>query len=144
MDTADRMSIAEYRVLLGAGVAARPTRRASPEEALQRDCVRLAGLLLRQYPILRWLVHVPNGGKRPRGEAGKLKAMGAKPGVPDILLPRRHGDWQGLAVELKSATGRLSSEQTDWLNAFREDGYLVGVCRTIDEFQTILRQYLRN
>lgn len=117
-------------------------RRLSPEEDLHRVCFGWIGLMQQQYPILKWMMHVPNGGKRPRGEAGKLKAMGAKPGVPDLLLPRKYGVWLGLAVELKSAVGRLSVDQEDWLDAFEEDGYLTAVCRTFEDFQSVVFRYL--
>lgn len=86
--------------------------------------------------------HVPNGGKRSKGEAGKLKALGVKPGYPDLTLPRKYGQWSGLAIELKSPTGRVSPEQQEWLDAFKADGYLVGVSRTLEEFLGLLGLYL--
>lgn len=137
----ERISIAQYRELLASGGVAKP-KRAHPEEDLHRACFDLVGKLSCRHPILAWMVHYPAGGKRPKGEAGKLKAMGAKPGIPDLLLPRRNGIWTGFACELKSATGRLSSHQEDWLQALAAEGYFISVCRTVDEFQTALRQYL--
>jgi hypothetical protein len=88
------------------------------------------------------MVHYPAGGKRPKGEAGKLKAMGTKPGVPDLILPRSCGQWRGFAVELKSPTGRVSPDQQEWLNSLAEEGYTTSVCRTLSEFQLTLNQYL--
>lgn len=147
----DRMSAGQYLALVNRGMLAAKdkgakeagkTRRASPEEDLQRACFRWADLMRLQHPILRWLTHVPNGGKRPRGEAGKLKGMGAKPGIPDFMLPRRWRGWQGLAVELKSKDGRLSEAQKEWLEALEEDGYLCAVCRTLREFEVVVRKFL--
>lgn len=138
----ERMSLEQYRAIVAGGVMAKPKRRASPEEDLHRACFEWVGLVTPRYRILRWLVHYPAGGKRPKGEAGKLKAMGAKPGVPDLVLPRRHGQWAGLAVELKAATGRLSDDQREWLLALGEEGYLTAVCRTLEEFQAVMMRFL--
>lgn len=39
------------------------------------------------YPMYRGLLfHVPNGGSRNAIEAGKLKAMGVTPGIPDMIF----------------------------------------------------------
>ncbi len=141
--TGSSISVAEYKRLIAGGAGAgAPKKRASPEEDLQRACIQWVELRQRRYPILQWVVHVPNGGKRPKGEAGKLKAMGTKPGFPDILLPRKNLDWQGLVIELKSPIGRLSSEQEDWLQAFEEDGYLTGVARTLEQFEALVMAFL--
>jgi len=91
---------------------------------------------------LAWMIHVPNGGKRPRGEAGKLKAMGAKPGFPDLFLPKVCSGWTGLAIELKSPTGRLSAAQGGWLTELKGEGYLCAVCRTFGEFEATVNKYL--
>lgn len=141
------MSVAQYRELLATGrlggttiAGARP--RNSPEEDLHRACFEWIELMTPQNPVLHWLVHVPNGGKRPRGEAGKLKAMGAKPGVPDFMLPRLWRGWTGLAVELKSDTGRVTAAQQEWLDALGEDGYLCAVCRTLLDFELVVKRFL--
>lgn len=142
LEGTQRMSLAEYRTLVAKGVVAK-VKRASPEEDLHRACFDLVRVLSLRYPILCWMVHYPAGGKRPKGEAGKLKAMGAKPGVPDLVLPRRNGPYTGFATELKSSIGRLSDDQRDWLVALEEEGYLTGVCRTLDEFHDILMVFLK-
>ena len=54
-----------------------------------------------QWPELRWLFAVPNGGWRAKRTAAAMKAEGAKPGVPDYLLPVARGGFSGLAIELK-------------------------------------------
>lgn len=145
----DHIPAAQYLALLasgelGKGATARAAPRQAPEEALHRACFEWVELVQPQHPILRWLFHCPSGGKRPRGEAGKLKGMGTKPGVPDFLLPRRHRQWAGLAIELKSDTGRLSLDQKAWLDAFEQDGYVTAVCRTLDEFMVAVMRYLQS
>lgn len=120
-----------------------PRRRlVRDEESLHKACVELLAWLSSRHPILQWMLHVPNGGKRPKGEAGRLKAMGVRPGVPDLLLPIPSGNWSGLAVELKSPTGRLSPAQAAWLDRLEQAGYLVAVCRSIEEFKAVVDRFL--
>ncbi len=114
----------------------------TPEEDLQIECFRAVAVLELQHPILKWMLHVPNGGKRTKAQAGRLKAMGVKGGALDVLLPRKYRGWPGLAIELKSAKGRTTPEQDAWLEAFAEDGYVTGVARTLDEFMALVKRYL--
>lgn len=78
--------------------------------------------------------HIPNGGKRTKGEAGKLKAQGCKPGVPDIMIftkPKalKYCNINGLAIELKRASGgSASTYQKQWLNGLAREGWLTAVC----------------
>lgn len=144
-----RMSAADYRALLPNLSSTRPPSKTSrgshgnPEEALQRACFEWILLTEPMHPILKWLTHIPNGGKRSKGEGGKLKAMGVRKGLVDFMLPRKHLGWQGLAVELKSPDGRLTVEQREWLEALGSDGYLTAECRTLDEFQGVVKRYLK-
>lgn len=86
-----------------------------------------------QHPELRWFFHVPNGGARSKAAAGKLKAAGVRPGVPDYLLPvavRGVDFWRGLAIELKRTKGgAASSEQSDWLAHLDDEGWRVAICK---------------
>lgn len=95
-----------------------------------------------RYPQLRALFAVPNGGDRHRVVAAKLKAEGVRPGVPDYLLLHPSGDFHGLAIELKTKTGRPSTEQKDFLQRLRESGYRAEVCRGADEAWSVVRDYL--
>lgn len=69
--------------------------------------------------------HVPNGEKRSKRVAAKLKRMGVKPGVPDVLIFTR----PPLAIELKRADGkgRVSKEQRQWLADLQADGWTICV-----------------
>jgi hypothetical protein len=68
--------------------------------------------------------------------------MGVRKGVPDFLCTRPNKGWSGLAIELKSDTGSLSTDQKEWLSAHREDGYYCAVCRTLDQFIAAIMVYL--
>jgi hypothetical protein len=94
------------------------------------------------WPELRWLFAVPNGGKRSRKTAADLKAEGVKPGVPDYLLPVPRGGAVGLALELKTATGRVRPEQREWLAHLEAAGWQVAVVRGWEAAWAVTRDYM--
>lgn len=75
------------------------------EHELQVTCAEFLDACLPDEAV--WFA-VPNGGLRNNAVAGKLKAEGVKPGVPDILIV-----YQGrlICIELKTAEGILSDVQ---------------------------------
>lgn len=73
---------------------------------------------------------VPNGGQRHKAVAAKLKAEGAKPGVPDWLWPEPRGGFMGLAIEFKHGDGNPSKEQRERIDALQAKGWCVVVCWT--------------
>lgn len=102
---------------------------------------------------VQWM-HTPNGGKRHKTVAAKLKRAGAKAGVCDVLI---FETWKaeaecedpdmyavhfghGLAIELKvnTAAGKKQyprPEQRAWLDALERRGWRVAVCRSLAEVQ---------
>lgn len=63
----------------------------------------------RNYPDVR-IFAIPNGGYRGKAQAGKLKAEGVSPGVPDLYIP----EWR-LWIEMKREKGgTLSPAQKEW------------------------------
>lgn len=114
------------------------------EENIHLECAAWVFAHEARFPILRWLMHVPNGGKRSRGEAGKMRAMGVRAGVADFIHPMSspRSRYSGLAVELKSAQGRTSTEQDEFLQAADAAGWLTGVARSLDEFVVIVESWL--
>lgn len=158
-----RMSSADYLKnyeALHAGVAARTDKpkgvsaswtapagapkkkRKTEEDDLHRMCFEWIFALEAQYPILEYTMHVPNGGARSKGEAGKMKAMGVRSGVVDITNPFPYGGFNGFACELKSSTGRLSDSQLKYLAKCKSQGWLTGLARTLDEFIALKERYL--
>lgn len=112
------------------------------EDDLQISCFKWIELMRPAHPILEWIIHVPNGGKRPRGAAGKLKAMGVKPGVLDVLLPLPFNGWSGLAIEMKVGSNKTTEQQDDWLQVFEASGYYTAVCYTLEEFMAHVGRFL--
>lgn len=93
-------------------------------------------------PELRFLHHSPNGGQRDGFTGAQMKALGTKPGFPDLILPVRSGHTPGLVIEMKSATGRTSDAQDDWLEHFKGQQWAVAVARSAPEAREILCWYL--
>lgn len=112
------------------------------EDDLQISCFQWIELMRPAHPILEWIIHVPNGGKRPRGAAGKLKAMGVKPGVLDVLLPLPFNGWSGLAIEMKVGSNKTTEQQDDWLHVFEASGYYTAVCYTLEDFMSHVGRFL--
>lgn len=94
--------------------AARKPRN-NEEDQLQRAVATLLDTSLPRGSV--WF-HVPNGGKRGKIEAARMKGMGVKPGVADCIIL---AGGLAIALELKSSKGRLSPKQkefaADWVNA---------------------------
>jgi len=106
-----------------------------PEEQLQRSVVDLLSVYANRG--LLTFSHVPNGGWRKPTEAGRLKAMGTTPGVPDLLIWLPGGGH--FQVELKAGSGKLSAAQIAWHATVTSLGHRVYVCRSINDVERVLR-----
>ncbi|MFA5630328.1 MAG: VRR-NUC domain-containing protein [Porticoccaceae bacterium] len=95
-----------------------------------------------QMPQLRWLHHSPNGGKRDAFTGGQMKAMGVKPGFPDLILPVKSGPFPGLVIEMKDDKGRESPVQMEWRDHFIEQGWRYHLARSAEEVRQVLCRYL--
>ena len=89
---------------------------------------------------LRRFHHSPNGGKRSKREGAVFRAMGVRAGFPDLIYPAPIGGYAGVAFELKTASGRLSDEQRDWLGWLASQGYRVATPRTVGEVLAIVNE----
>jgi hypothetical protein len=114
-----------------------PTRASVPTEHAEAVALmRLVHLHEPQHPVLTRFFHCPNGGLRSKAAAGKLKAEGVRPGVPDFLLPASgyakergmYDRYVGLAIELKRRKGgAVSAAQRDWIEYLSDAGWRVVV-----------------
>ena len=95
-----------------------------------------------KFPELEMLYHIPNGGKRSKAEASRFKAMGVKAGVPDLCLPVPRGEYHGLYIELKAASGRTSAKQNEWLEWLSSNGYKTAVCYGWEQAAVAIKSYL--
>lgn len=80
-------------------------------------------------PDVKWAFHCPNGEKRDKATAAKLKRMGVRAGVPDILMPIVNAApiggefFVGLAIELKAGKNTTTEEQDAWLECLQLNGW---------------------
>jgi hypothetical protein len=100
------------------------------------------------------LWHTPNssvygGSEENRARiGGMMKRQGLRDGVPDLFLanPVRTalgGFIAGLFVEMKTPTGVVSPAQRVLLASLECKGYATAVCRTVEDAQQVIRNYLR-
>ncbi len=89
---------------------------------------------IKWHPLLKKIViHIPNEGKRTPSYGRKLKLMGMRGGVWDVLIAcARHG-YIGAWVELKSRDGKLSKAQVEFGKDMQEQNYFCKVCYSVDE-----------
>lgn len=90
--------------------------------------------LQKDFPAVRLIYHVPNGGQRGDARSAqitmaRMKAMGLVPGVPDVCLPVSRCGYSSLYIEFKKPDGKgsLSSEQYDYIKLLTSEGNLVAI-----------------
>jgi VRR-NUC domain len=105
------------------------------EDQIQRAVI--AHLQQRAAPGVVWW-HTPNGGKRDRIEAARFKGMGVRSGVADLVLVHRGSVY---AIELKSATGRPTTSQMEWMSAFNAAGGNGCICYDLDRALQMLERW---
>ena len=84
------------------------------------------------------IVAVPNAGKRSQWAAAQVKREGLATGFPDIMCLFSHGGGENAIpvaayIEFKSAKGRLSENQSEWIERLGRMGFPVTVARDADE-----------
>ncbi len=116
----------------------------SSEHAEQVRLFNIAIIWAREgiHPELELLHAVPMGGKRPISVAKRLKAEGARAGVPDVCLPVARGGQHGMYIEMKYGRNRPTEYQRWWIDRLREQGYRVEICYSCQEALDALEDYL--
>jgi hypothetical protein len=100
---------------------------------------------------------VPNGGLRPwktsaKGQryspgAQKLRAMGVKRGVPDLVICHPCGRYHGAYLEFKRRNARPSGTDPDqvvWLELLAAKGYFTQVVAGFDRARETMEKYLKS
>lgn len=95
-----------------------------------------------EYPDLRFIFAVPNGGMRQRQTAIILKDEGVKRGVPDVCLPIPRGGFHGWWCEFKYSRNKPSEVQEDFIAFLRLQGFYVLVSWSASEAIKDLIAYL--
>lgn len=112
------------------------------EATEQEALMQWAAVQTARFPELQLLHHIPNGGKRSAAEAAHFKALGVKPGVPDLFLPVARGGYHGLYIEMKAKGGRLSAFQKKMIAALTEQGYACAVCFAWMDAARVIMAYM--
>ncbi len=90
-----------------------------------------------QIKVVEWLkqchpeipfMHLAGERKCSPAYGRMLKRMGHKAGVSDLFFPRSNKIHKGLFLELKSAKGKPTDLQLDFLCQMMSEGYLGIVC----------------
>ena len=110
-----------------------PTRRkpVQRERSLHRAVADYLALAL--PADCAWTTFPAGSGGKARG--GQLKAAGLRPGWPELQFLYRR---QFLAIELKSAKGRVSAAQEACMARIVGAGGTWACCRTIEEIERTL------
>lgn len=86
--------------------------------------------------------HIPNEGKRDVVSGARLKRIGLRKGVPDLCIPLPKGRYHGLYIELKTAKGKVTPDQIEWLKLLKSNGYATAITYGVDEAITVIKQYI--
>lgn len=116
------------------------------EDDLQKSLMRYVNAA---YPRERYLYcHIPNGGFRNAAEGAKFKALGVRPGMPDLMFftqrPRpgmQNTRYTGLTIELKVGRNKKTPSQDDVANMLIDQGWKVCTTNSLDEAIHMIDQY---
>ena len=127
-DDARRVARVERRTggLMVTTLRRQPRITGPSEDQIQRavaDYLRLRGV----RGLVWW--HTPNGELRRPGIGGRLKAYGARAGMPDVMLIHKGRTY---ALELKTEQGRVSGAQRAVHEDLKEAGAEVWVAFGLD------------
>ena len=116
------------------------------EGKLQAACVRWFRFQFPKFKML--LVSSVNGAMlqgTPEQRAKQWKRLeneGAVPGVSDLFLFVARGSWHGLCIEMKIEGNTQSPKQREFEGLVTAQNYRYEVCKTFDEFEKIVLDYL--
>lgn len=95
-------------------------------------------------PLLRkYLIHIPNEGKRSWWLGKQYKHLGLKSGVSDYFLPIPVPPYHGCWIELKrTKMYRINLAQKEWIDSMLKMGYSAHFAFGAEEAIKILCDYL--
>ena len=118
------------------------------EAILQKNCVRWFRFQFPKYKML--LVSSVNGAMlqgtpEQRAKSWKrLESEGAVPGVSDLFLFVARGGYHGLCIEMKVEGNTQSPKQKEFEALVTEQNYKYVVCKTFDEFEKTILDYVNS
>lgn len=125
--------------------SAKPTKQRKPyaytESGIQQACVRWFRL---QYPIFdKLLFHIPNERLVTAHQGKRMNDEGRVSGVADLFLLVPSNEYHALLIEVKTEKGRQNPNQKEWQKAVERMSYKYVIIRSLSEFQTQIKEYLR-
>jgi elongation factor P hydroxylase len=100
----------------------------------------VAAFLRRAWPAELVWFHVPNGEKRDKATAGKLKGMGVLAGAPDFIFIMPNG--QAAFLELKRVDGEFSEQQIEFRDRVLACGCGYASARSPEDAERVLSRWL--
>jgi hypothetical protein len=88
-----------------------------------------------------YLFMVPNdaAGKVTMAKAGRMKSMGLRAGISDLVLIGPSGT--AYFMEVKTATGKLSEAQRKFMDLCTKRGWHYAVVRSVEESLDVCRKW---
>lgn len=97
-----------------------------------------------QYPDADKWFHPPNGGSRDAATGAKLKRMGVRKGIPDVLFLQPRGEYNFFVADMKWGDNVLTPEQKAWFSMFSRAGALCVVAYSAGEMFDLFIGYLNS
>ena len=108
------------------------------EDSIQ---IAVADYLRLQYPNLLWF-HVANERQTSPRHGAKLKRMGVRAGVADIMILKATKQAVGLCIELKAGKNKQTPSQVEFRDAVIQEGWAYYVCYDFDSARKVIDKYL--
>lgn len=89
------------------------------------------------------MIHaVPNGGLRSARTGAIMKREGVRKGIFDVYVMIPEKGFAGLVIETKKKGESLTPQQEEYLELYKEFGYLTAVCDNLRDMIDTLEEYL--
>lgn len=106
-----------------------------PESILQSEiCLTLSAM-----GVFYFAVGNDNAGKTTMARAARLRAMGLRPGVSDLVVMRSDG--VACFLEVKTEKGKLSHSQDNFRILCQTRGWPWGIARSVDQAVNLCRTW---
>jgi hypothetical protein len=93
-------------------------------------------------PNILWSASI-SGVNLPKPTAVKIKSMGYKRGLPDIMIFEPRGGYHGLFIEMKRKGGKPTEEQKWFIEELNRRGYKAVICYGFQEAIEVVEEYLK-
>ncbi len=71
----------------------------------------------------------------------RMKRAGYRKGIPDLLIFEPRNGYAGLALEVKTKTGRASEHQLKWQKELQERGWKAEIRKGLEECLEAIDEY---